>query len=325
MPKDNKKWPSRRIFLAAPALAALPVQAQSWPVKPLRIIVPYPAGQTADILGRLIAEQLTRALGQQVIVENKPGAGGTIGVDVAAKAAPDGYTLVVVTLSTHVMAPAVYPRLPYDPVKDFAFIANVGQTPQTLISNPKSGIGSVKDLIEKAKAGELNYGSSGNGSAAHLAVALMCAAAGIRMTHVPFKGNAEAQMALLSGDIQLMSDAIPAIVGPIRAGRISAIGICDSRRSPFLPDVPTIAEQGYPSVIAVGSIGIGAPANTPEAVLERLAAEMKRVLSEPSVPEKLQSLYFVPAGESREQYSAFIANEIVRWRRIVQEAGVKVD
>jgi tripartite-type tricarboxylate transporter receptor subunit TctC len=315
----------RRLVLAAPAIVVLPARGQTWPAKPLRIIVPYPGGQTADILGRLMAEQLTRALGQQVIVENKPGAGGTIGVDVAAKAAPDGYTLVVVTLSTHVMAPAVYPKLPYDPVKDFAFIANVAQTPQTLIAGPKSGIGSVRALIEKAKAGDLNYGSSGNGSAAHLAVALMCAAAGIRMTHVPFKGNAEAQMALQAGDIQLMSDAIPAIVGPISASRVTAIGICDSRRSPFLPDVPTIAEQGYPSVLAVGSIGIGAPANTPEPILDRLAVAMKSMLAEPSVIEKLQSLYFVPASESRGQYAAFITNEIVRWRRIVQDAGVKMD
>ncbi|MFO1161158.1 MAG: tripartite tricarboxylate transporter substrate binding protein [Reyranellaceae bacterium] len=315
----------RRLVLAAPALAALQVRAQAWPAKPLRIIVPYPAGQSADILGRLMAEQLTRSLGQQVIVENKPGAGGTIGVDVAAKAAPDGYTLVVITLSTHVMAPAVYPKLPYDPVKDFALITNVAQTPQTLITSPKSGIRSVKDLIEKAKGSDLNYGSSGNGSAAHLAVELMRAAAGIRMTHVPFRGNADAQMALQAGDIQVMADAIPAIVGPVQGGRVTAIGVCDLRRSPFLPDAPTVAEQGYPSVIAVGSIGLGAPAGTPDSILDRLAAEMKHMLEEPSAIEKLRSLYFVPAGESRGQYAAFIAGEIARWRKIVQEAGVKVD
>jgi tripartite-type tricarboxylate transporter receptor subunit TctC len=183
----------------------------------------------------------------------------------------------------------------------------------------------VKDLIEKAKAGDLNFGSSGNGSAAHLAVELMLFAAGIRMTHVPFKGNADAQMALQSGDIQLMADAVPAIVGPIRAGRVKAIGVCDSRRSAYLPDVPTVAEQGFPSVIAVGSIGIGAPANTPGPILDRLAAEVKQMLGEPAMIDKLKSLYFVPAGESLGQYAAFIATEIVRWRRIVQAAGVKVE
>jgi len=315
----------RRLLIASPGLLALPAQGQTWPARPVRIIVPYPGGQTADILGRVIAERLTQALGQQVIVENKPGAGGTIGVDVAAKAAPDGYTLVIITISTHVMAPAVYPRLPYDPVKDFAPIANVAQTPQTLIAKPGTGIESVKDLIAKAKTGDLNFGSSGNGSAAHLAVELMLSAAGIRMTHVPFKGNADAQMALQSGDIQLMSDAVPAIVGPIRAGRVKAIGVCDSRRSAYLPDVPTVAEQGFPSVIAVGSIGIGAPANTPAPILDRLAAEMQRMLGEPAMVDKLKSLYFVPAGETLGQYASFIAAEIVRWRKIVQAAGVKVE
>jgi tripartite-type tricarboxylate transporter receptor subunit TctC len=315
----------RRLLLASPTLLALPAEAQAWPTRPIRIIVPYPAGQTADILGRLMAEQLTIALGQQVIVENKPGAGGTIGVDVAAKAAPDGYTLVIITISTHIIAPAVYPRLPYDPVKDFAPIANVAQTPQTLITNSRSGIGSVKELIEKARAGDLNFGSSGNGSAAHLAVELMLYAAGIRMTHIPFKGNADAQMALQSGDIQLMADAIPAIVGPIRAGRIKALGVCDSKGSAYLPDVPTVAEQGFPNVIAVGSVGIGAPANTPAPILDRLAAEVQRMLAEPAMVDKLKGLYFVPAGESLGQYANFISSEIVRWRAIVQAAGVKVD
>lgn len=315
----------RRLLLASPTLLALPARAQAWPARPVRIIVPYPAGQTADILGRVMADQLTKALGQQVIVENKPGAGGTIGVDVAAKAAPDGYTLVIVTISTHIIAPAVYPRLPYDPVKDFAAIANVAQTPQTLIVNPRSGIGSVKELIAKARAGDLNFGSSGNGSAAHLAVELMLHAAGLRMTHVPFKGNADAQMALQSGDIQLMADAVPAIVGPIRAGRVTAIGVCDHKRSVYLPDVPTVAEQGFPSVIAVGSIGLGAPAGTPAPILDRLAAEMQRMLGEPAMVDRLTSLYFVPAGESRGQYSDFIAREIIRWRGIVQAAGVKVE
>ncbi|MCX7366590.1 MAG: tripartite tricarboxylate transporter substrate binding protein [Alphaproteobacteria bacterium] len=315
----------RRLLLASPTILALPARAQAWPSRPVRIIVPYPAGQSADILGRVMAEQLTKALGQQVIVENKPGAGGTIGVDVAAKAAPDGYTLVIITISTHIIAPAVYPKLPYDPVKDFAAIANVAQTPQTLITSPKSGIGSVKELIEKARGGDLNFGSSGNGSAAHLAVELMLYAAGIRMTHVPFKGNADAQMALQSGDIQLMADAVPAIVGPIRAGRVTAIGVCEHKRSAYLPDVPTVAEQGYPYVIAVGSIGLGAPAGTPAPILDRLAAEVQRMLAEPAMVDRLKTLYFVPAGESRGGYSDFIASEIVRWRTIVQVAGVKVE
>ena len=318
---------TRRTVLASTIASTLadPARAQAYPTKPIRIIVPYPAGQSTDILGRVMADQFTKSLGQQVIVENRPGAGGTIGADVAAKAAPDGYTLLMMTISTHIIAPVVYPKLPYDPIKDFAPIANLGLTPQTLIASPKSGIGSVKELIEKAKGGDLNYGSSGNGSASHLAVALTLYAAGIRMTHVPFKGNAEAQLALQNGDIQLMSDAVPAIVGPILGGRVKAVGVCDSRRSPYLPDVPTVAEQGYPSVLAVGSIGIGAPANTPAPILDKLAAEVDRLLAEPVVVEKLKSLFFVPAPERRGAYGTFIAAEIDRWRGVVKAADIKID
>ena len=318
---------TRRSVLASTVASTLaaPARAQSYPTKPIRIIVPFPAGQSTDILGRVMAEQFTRSLGQQVIVENRPGAGGTIGADVAAKAAPDGYTLLMMTISTHIIAPVIYPKLPYDPIKDFAPIANLGLTPQTLVASPKSGIGSVKELIEKAKGGDLNYGSSGNGSASHLAVALTLYAAGIRMTHIPFKGNAEAQLALQNGDIQLMSDAVPAIVGPILGGRVKAVGVCDSKRSPYLPDVPTVAEQGYPSVLAVGSIGIGAPANTPAPILDKLATEVDRLLAEPVVVEKLKSLFFVPAPERRAQYGKFIADEIDRWRTVVKAADIKID
>ena len=318
---------TRRTVLASTVASTLaaPARAQAYPTKPIRIIVPFPAGQSTDILGRVMADQFTKSLGQQVIVENRPGAGGTIGADVAAKAAPDGYTLLMMTISTHIIAPVVYPKLPYDPIKDFAPIANLGLTPQTLIAGPKSGIGSVKELIEKAKGGDLNYGSSGNGSASHLAVALTLYAAGIRMTHIPFKGNAEAQLALQNGDIQLMSDAVPAIVGPILGGRVKAVGVCDSKRSPYLPDVPTVAEQGYPSVLAVGSIGIGAPANTPAPILDKLAVEVDRLLAEPLVIEKLKSLFFVPAPERRGAYASFIATEIDRWRGVVRAADIKID
>ncbi len=318
---------TRRTVLASTVASAVavPARAQAYPTKPIRIIVPYPAGQSTDILGRVMADQFTKSLGQQVIVENRPGAGGTIGADVAAKAAPDGYTLLMMTISTHIIAPVVYPKLPYDPIKDFAPIANLGLTPQTLIASPRSGIGSVKELIEKAKGGDLNYGSSGNGSASHLAVALTLYAAGIRMTHVPFKGNAEAQLALQNGDIQLMSDAVPAIVGPILGGRVKAVGVCDSKRSPYLPDVPTVAEQGYPSVLAVGSIGIGAPANTPAPILDKLAGEVDRLLAEPVVVEKLKSLFFVPAPERRGAYGSFITAEIDRWRGVVKAADIRID
>ena len=319
---------SRRVVLAATgaALAATGAPAQQWPAKPIRIIVPFPPGQSTDILARVMADQLTKALGQQVVAENRPGAGGSIGADVAAKAPPDGYTLVMVTISTHGIAPAIYPRLPYDVQKDFAPIANIGLTPQVLMASLKSGIGSVQDLVAKAKAGgDFNYGSSGNGSASHLAVEMLRSAAGIKPTHVPFKGNADALLALQSGDIQLMSDAIPGAVGPVRTGKVKALGIADQRRSPFLPDLPTIAEQGLQGVVAVGWIGLSAPARTPEPILDRISAEVMRILKEPEVLARLNDIAFVPAGESRQEFEAYIALENTKWSKIVRDAGVKIE
>jgi tripartite-type tricarboxylate transporter receptor subunit TctC len=319
---------ARRSFVALLATSVISrgAFAQAWPTKPVRIIVPFPAGQATDILARVMAEQLTKSLGQQVIAENRPGAAGQIGADVAAKAPPDGYTLLMVTISTHGISPALYPKLPYDPQKDFAPIANIGLTPQVLMASPQSGINSVADLIAKAKAGaDLNYGSSGNGSASHLAVEMLKSAAGIKLTHVPFKGNAEAQLALQSGDIQVLSDAIPGAVGPVRAGKVKAIGIADERRSPFLPDLPTIAEQGIYGVVAVGWIGLSAPARTPEPILDRLSAEVMRILKDPEVLEKLKGLSFVPAKESRQEFEAYIAMENTKWRKIIQDAGVKIE
>ena len=317
----------RRVFLASAAASlSVPATAQQWPAKPIRIIVPFPPGQSTDILARVMADQLTKALGQQVIAENRPGAGGSIGADVAAKSPPDGYTLLMVTISTHGIAPAIYPRLPYDPQKDFAPIANIGLTPQVLMASLKSGITSVQDLIAKAKAGaDLNYGSPGNGAASHLAVEMLKSAAGIKLTHAPFKGNADALMALQSGDIQLMSDAVPGAVGPVNTGKVKALGIADQRRSLFLPDVPTIAEQGVEGVVAVGWIGLSAPARTPEPILDRLSAEIMKILKQPEVLEKLKSLAFVPAKESRQEFETYIAIENTKWRKIVRDAGVKIE
>ncbi|MFO1080762.1 MAG: tripartite tricarboxylate transporter substrate binding protein [Reyranellaceae bacterium] len=320
----------RRPFLLAAvpaaALAIRPVAAQQWPVKPLRIVVPFPPGQSTDILARLVAERLTASLGQQVVVENRPGAGGTIGAEIAAKAAPDGYTLIMVTIATHGIAPAIYPRLPYDAQKDFAPIANVALTPQVLLASLKSGITSVADLVAKAKAGaDLNYGSSGNGAASHLAVELLKHKAGIHLTHVPFKGNADASMALQSGDIQLMSDAVPGAAATVKAGKARAIGIADLRRSPFLPDVPTIAEQGIEGVVAVGWIGLSAPAGTPEPILDQLSAEIMKAMADPQMLARMKDLAFVPAKESRQEFEAYIAIENTKWKTIVRDAGVRIE
>jgi len=316
----------RRTMLASALtpMLAVAARAQAWPARPIKIIVPFPPGQSTDILARVMADQYTKVLGQQVVVENRPGAGGAIGADAAAKSPPDGYTLLMVTISTHGIAPGLYPKLPYDPLKDFAPIINVGLTPQVVTASLKSGINSLQDLIAKAKAGDLNYGSSGNGSASHLTVEQLRSAAGLKLTHIPFKGNADAMLALQSGDIQIMSDAIPGAIGPVKAGKAKAIGIADTKRSPYLPDLPTFAEQGL-KVVAVGWIGLAAPARTPDAILDRLNAEAERILKEPGVTEKLTGLAFVTAGGSRQEFAAYIAEEIAKWRGVIQTAGVKID
>jgi tripartite-type tricarboxylate transporter receptor subunit TctC len=316
----------RSLILALTSLASAPATAQQWPTKPIRLVVPFPPGQTTDILARVMGEQLGKALGQQVVVDNKPGAGGSIGADIAAKAPADGYTLVMATIATHGIAPAIYPRLPYDVQKDFAPIANLALTPQVVLASLKSGIVSVSDLIAKVKAGaELNYGSSGNGSASHLAVELLKGKAGIKLTHVPFKGNADATLALQNGDIQLLSDAMPGAVSSVKARKAKALGVADQRRSPFLPDVPTIGEQGVEGVVAVGWVGLAAPTGTPEPILDRLSAELMKILKEPAVLAKLNDLAFVPAKESRREFEAYIAIENTKWRKIVEDVGIKIE
>jgi len=317
---------NRRLALTFGATAALAPRAfaQTWPAKPIRIIVPFPPGQSTDILARVMADQLTKALGQQVVVENRPGAGGSIGADVVAKAAPDGYTLLMVTISTHGIAPAIYPKLPYDTQKDFAPIANIGLTPQVLMASLKSGITSVPDLVAKAKAGaDLNYGSSGNGSASHLAVEMLKSAAGIKLTHVPFKGNADALMALQSGDIQLLSDAVPGAVGPINTGKAKALGIADQRRSPFLPDVPTIAEQGFTGFDAAPWWYVAAPAGTPPEIVQKLSDELVKASKSPDVIKRIRDAGASELGGSSEDLAKHMAAENIKWKKVIDAAKLE--
>jgi tripartite-type tricarboxylate transporter receptor subunit TctC len=320
-------------ILAAPAALALALlapaaaSAQAYPSKPVRIIVPFPAGQATDTIARLVAEHLSKSLGQQFVTENRPGAGGAIGVEAAAKAPPDGYTLVTAPSGPFGINPSLYPKLPYDPLADFVPIINMVLTPQTLVANPGSGITSLPDLVAKAKEqpGRLDYASLGNGSTSHLTMELFQSTAGVKLNHVPFKGSAEAQVNLLSGEIPLMSDAIPATLGHIKAGKLVGLGIAARERSPFLPDLPTIAEQGYPGFEAVGWIGLAAPAKTPEPILVKLNAEIGHILAAPDVRERLAALAFTPVGGTREEFGAFLHAEIAKWRKVVKESGAKID
>jgi tripartite-type tricarboxylate transporter receptor subunit TctC len=299
--------------------------AQQYPAKPVRIIVPFPPGQATDILARLLGDQLSKSLGQQFIADNRPGAGGAVGTEAAAKAAPDGYTLVMATISTFGINPSLYPKLGYSPLRDFAPISNLGLTPQTLVASPKSGFGSLKDFVEKAKTTELSYASSGNGSASHLSMELFRTASGAKLSHVPFKGNAEALTQVFGGEIPVMFDAIPGVLAPIKSGKVKALGIASPKRSPFLPDLPTIAEQGYPGFEAVGWIGIAAPARTPEPILKTLQAAIAKALEQPEMQKRMSELAFVPVGDTPEQFTAFIKSENAKWAKAVKESGAKVD
>ena len=318
----------RRLLFVFLLGIVLPAQSQSeYPSKPIRLIVQFTPGTSTDIIGRLVAQKLTEAWGQPVIVDNRPGAGAVIGTEAAAKSAPDGYTLVMAVSSAFGINPGLFPNLPYDVMRDFSLISNIVMTPQTLVVPGNSDVKSVKELVAlaKAKPGVLNYGSLGSGSTSHLTMELFRSTAGIQLTHVPYKGSPPAYTDLFSGNLQLMFDAIPAVLPHAKSGKLRALAVGSSTRSSFLPDVPTVAESGYPGFEAVGWIGIAAPAKTPEAILDRINAEIARMLATADVKERLASLGVTPAADSRAHFTGFVRSEIAKWGKLIRDAGVKAD
>ena len=308
-------------------LATTLAQAQPYPTKPVKIIVPFTPGSATDILARLVGDQLSRALGQPFVVENKPGAGGIVGTQSAKDAAPDGYTLIAAGSGPFGINPGVYKSLPYDPVRDFEPIGNIALTPQAIVVGAQSPYKSVRELVAaaKAKPGELSFASLGNGSTSHLTMEAFQQAAGIKLNHIPFKGSGEAQAQLMGGSVPVMSDTVPGILSQVKAGKLRPLGVAIPQRSPFLPDVPTIAEQGYPGFESVGWIGLAAPAKTPVAILDKLNAEIRKMLASPEVKEKFNQLAFVPVGDSRQEFAAFIRAEIAKWSKVAKESGAKAD
>ncbi len=318
----------KRIFFFLLFLSISPVNAQTdYPSKPIRLIVQFTPGTSTDIIGRLVAQKFTEAWGQPVIVDNRPGAGAIIGTEAAAKSAPDGYTLVMAVSSAFGINPGLFPNLPYDVTRDFTLISNVVMTPQTLVVPGNSDVKSVKELVAlaKAKPGALNYGSLGSGSTSHLTMELFRATAGIQLTHVPYKGSPPAYTDLFSGNLQLMFDAIPAVLPHAKSGKLRALAVGSSTRSPFLPDVPTVAESGYPGFEAVGWIGIAAPAKTPDAILDKINAEIARMLATVDVKERLASLGVTPAADSRAHFTGFVKSEIAKWGKLIRDANIKAD
>ncbi|MEK6592016.1 MAG: tripartite tricarboxylate transporter substrate binding protein [Pseudomonadota bacterium] len=301
--------------------------AQQWPTKPVRIVVPFPPGQGADFVGRLLAERLTPVLGQQVVVENRPGAGSMIGTEYVAKAAGDGYTLLIGGTSAMVINPHLYSKLGYDTLRDFTPISNIALLPLMICVKSSFPAHTINDLIKLAKRrpGEITYGSSGNGSTHHLAQAMFASAAGIQLTHVPYKGSTASMADLIGGQIAMLADTLPAVLPFVRAGTIRALGVTSIKRSPFFPDVPTLDEQGIKGFDATAWAGFVAPAGTPVSILERLNNEVVKALKTPEMQKHFQGLGMVPIGDTREQFGAFLKVELARWEKAVKLSGAKID
>ncbi|MFN7086046.1 MAG: tripartite tricarboxylate transporter substrate binding protein [Burkholderiales bacterium] len=321
-----------KCYIAASALllelAAATTMAQpAYPSRPIRIIAQFTPGTSTDILARVVGHKLTEAWGQQVVVDNRPGAGGIVGTEIGARALPDGYTLTMGVSSAFGINPTLYSKLPYDAIRDFAPITNIALTPQTLVANPLFAAKSVKELVAaaRAQAGRLNFASLGSGSTSHLTMEMFMAAAGIKLNHIPFKGSPAAHAELIGGQVPVMFDAIPAVLPHVKSGKLRGLGIATLTRSPFLPELPTIAEAGYPGFEAVGWIGIVAPAKTPEAILDQLNREIVRLLQAPEVKERLAALAFTPVGSSRQEFAAFIQSEIAKWGKAVRDSGARAE
>lgn len=321
----------RRTLTAALSAAACCVAAAhaantSYPVRPIRIIVQFTPGTSTDILARLVGQKMSEDWGQQVIVDNRPGAGAIVGTELGAKANPDGYTLTMAVSSAFGINPTLYTKLPYDVLRDFAPISNLGLTPQTLVASP-SAFKTVQEFVAAARErpGQINFASLGTGSTSHLTMEMFRAAAGVKLNHVPFKGSADAHTQLIGGQVPVMFDAIPATLPHMKSGKLRGLGIATLKRSPYASDLPTLHEQGFREFEAVGWIGIAAPAKTPAAILDKLNAEMNAILNKPDVKERLATLAFTPAGDTRAQFAAYIKSEIEKWGKAVKDSGARAD
>lgn len=312
---------------AAAAAAPFAVQAQAYPTKPVTIVVPFAAGGTTDILARVIGQALNKELGQAVVVDNRAGAGGNIGAALAAKATPDGHTLFMGTVGTHAINQSLYKKLPYDPIKDFAPLTRVAMVPNLLVANPGKPYRNVKELVAYAKAnpGKVNFGSSGSGSSIHLSGELFNSLAKVDMVHVPYKGSAPAVTDLVAGQIDIMFDNMPSAIQHVRSGRLKALAVTTAKRSPELPDVPTVAEAGVPGYEATSWFGMFAPAGTPAPVVAKLNAALLKVLADPEVKKKLAEQGAEPHGEKPEQFAEFIRLETAKWSKVVKDSGASAD
>lgn len=306
----------------APALAQ-----QSYPTKPMRLVCPFPPGGTTDLVARLIAMKLTEAWGQQVVVDNRPGAGGVIGTEMVAKAVPDGYTILLGSITTHAVNPALYKSLDFDAVKDFAPVSLVVSSPQLLAVHPAVAAKSVKELIAlaKAKPGQLNYGSAGTGTSPHLTFELFKRMASIDVVHVPYKGTGPAITDLVGGQVQTMITGVVALMPHVKSGKLRALGVTSAKRVAALPDVPTVAESGVPGFDVSSWFGVFLPAHTPGPIVMKMNAEIRRTLEQPSVRQRLIDQGADPSSNTPEEFAAYVKTEMARWGEVVRSTGARAD
>jgi tripartite-type tricarboxylate transporter receptor subunit TctC len=317
----------RQLFATVLLCAAALAHAQPYPARPIHLIVPFPPGGGNDTVARAIAQQVGPDLGQPVVIDNRPGAGGSVGAELAAKAPPDGYTLFLAGVGSHVVNPNLHARLPYDPVRDFTPITLLATAPSVLVVNPAVPARTVAEFTAYARAhpGKLNYASNGNGSAAQLAAAMYESMANVRMVHVPYKGIAPALTDLLSGEVQLMFGTVVALVPHIQAGKLRALAVTSRSRSALLPDVPTLAESGVPEYEAGSWYGVMAPAGTPREIVERLHDAIVRALREPEVAKRLAAEGAIVIGSTPEEFGAHLKTELARVGKVVRAAGIRIE
>lgn len=314
------------ILLGALAVFA-GAHAQSYPARPVRMVIPLPPGGVTDAMGRLLAQKFNEAWGQPVIPDNRPGGAGMIAAELVAKATPDGHTLLLGNINTHGINPSLYPKMPYDPVRDFAPITLLVSVPNLLLVHPSVPAGNVQGLIAlaKAKPDSLNASSPGNGTSGHMGVAVFVAMTGTRITHVPYKGPAPALQAVMGNETQLVFDTIFQALPHARAGRVKALGLSVPQRSPLAPEIPTIAEQGLPGFNVSPWFALFAPAGTPQAAIRKIHAETVKVMNGPEVRERLQSQGLKVETGSPQDLAGYVRSEIARWDKVVKEAGIKIE
>ncbi len=314
------------LVAASCGMAATAHASDDFPSKPIRVIVPYPAGQASDIVMRLVGERLGKSLGQSIVIDNRPGAGGNLGTDAGAKAAPDGYTLTIATAALPI-SKLVYKKLPFDPIKDFAPITTLTITPLVLITRPTLQVSSVQQLVEygKKNPGKLTFASSGPGTSHQLSGELFKTLAGIDMLHVPYKGSPPAHVDMMGGNVDIMFDNIVPVTPHVKNGKLNALAVTTKTRASALPDVPTMAESGFADFEAVAWFGLMAPAGTPAPVVNKLNKEIVAVLNAPEIKERLAAMGATATGSTPDAFRSFMAAEVDKWAPVVQRAKIELD